>query len=436
MSAPDEPGQPEAARHDPYAALRIPNYRRFAPGFLVGSTGLQVMNAAVVWEVWARTHDFLALGNVGLCRALPVVLLALPAGHVADVRDRRIIVVITQIGFAAVAAGFALLSYADAPVWGFYLLLIASACVRAFNGPARQSFLPLIVPDAIFQNVVAYQSGIFQAAAIAGPLLAGFLIAEMPAIWPIYLITALACLVFSAAVASTVPAPATRASGGLTVTAMLAGLSHMWRERPVFAAILLDMLAVLFGGAAALMPVFAERILEGGPQFFGLLDAAPQLFGVLRAAPYVGALLMAVWLAYRPNFKHAGPVLLWSVVAFAAATIVFGLSTVAWLSVLALAVGGAVDNISVVIRHVLVQMRTPNTLRGRVGAVNSMFIECSNELGGFESGLVARFFGPVASVVSGGIGTVLVIAGIAWAFPQLRQLGRIRPLREPDMDPS
>jgi MFS family permease len=409
--------------HDPLAALRIPDYRRFAAGFACGSTGLQVMNTAVAWEVWVRTHDPMALGITGLCRALPVVALALYAGHVADVRDRRLIVSLTQAGFAAVAAGFAALSWAEAPVWWFYVLLVVSACIRAFNGPARQGFLPLIAPPGIFQNVVTYQSGIFQFAAIAGPLLAGQLIDALPAMWPVYLVTAAGCGVFAAAVAATSPRPSPRGSAAPSAEAMLAGVRHMWRERPVFGAILLDMLAVIFGGATALLPQIADEVLGGGPM----------LLGVLRAAPYAGALLMAGFLAFRPEFRRAGPVLLWSVAVFAAATIWFGLSTSAWVAAAALAVAGAADNVSVVIRHVLVQMRTPDALRGRVGAVNTMFIECSNELGGFESGLVATHFGPVASVVSGGIGTLVVLAGIALAVPQLRRLGRIEPVREPDM---
>ena len=416
------PADQHAAPHDPYAALRIPNYRRFASGFICGSTGLQVMNAAVGWEIWARTHDPLALGVMGLCRAAPVVALSLVAGHVADTRDRRAIVSLTQAGFAAVCVGFAVLSAWDAPVMAFYALLVVSAVVRAFNGPARQSFLPLIVPNEIFQNVVTYQSGIFQAAAIGGPLLAGALIAAMPAIWPLYLLSAVGCVIFSVAVATTTPRQAPRGNRAITVHAMLAGISHMWRERPVFGAILLDLLAVIFGGATALLPQYADDILGGGPM----------LYGVLRAAPYVGALLMAGWLAFRPNFRNAGHALLGSVAVFAVATIVFGFSTVPWLAVLALAVAGAADNVSVVIRHVLVQMRTPDRLRGRVGAVNTMFIECSNELGGFESGAVARLFGPVASVVSGGIGTLVVLAGIAVAVPQLRRLRTIEPLQEPD----
>lgn len=417
------PSGSDRPRHDPLAALRIPDYRRFAAGFACGSTGLQVMNTAVAWEVWVRTHDPLALGITGLCRALPVVALALYAGHVADVRDRRLIVSLTQAGFAAVAVGFAALSWAAAPVWWFYVLLVVSACIRAFNGPARQSFLPLIAPPGIFQNVVTYQSGIFQSAAIAGPLLAGQLIDALPAMWPVYLVTAAGCGVFAAAVAATSPRPSPRGSAAPSAEAMLAGVRHMWRERPVFGAILLDMLAVIFGGATALLPQIADEVLGGGPM----------LMGVLRAAPYAGALLMAGFLAFRPEFRRAGPVLLWSVAVFAAATIWFGLSTSAWVAAAALAVAGAADNVSVVIRHVLVQMRTPDALRGRVGAVNTMFIECSNELGGFESGLVATYFGPVASVVSGGIGTLVVLAGIAVAVPQLRRLGRIEPVREPDM---
>ncbi len=410
-----------AAAHDPYAALRLPDYRRFAAGFLVGSTGLQVMNTAIAWEVWERTHDPLALGIMGVCRALPVVLLALPAGHVADARDRKSIVVGTQAGFALVAIAFAALSATDAPLWAFYAALVASAGVRALNGPARQGFLPLLSPPADFQNVVTYQSGLFQAAAIAGPVAAGFLISALPAIWPVYLLTAVACGFFAACVATTRPRPAPRSGAAMTVRAMLAGISHIWRERPVFGAILLDMLAVIFGGATALLPQFVDEILGGGPE----------LLGILRAAPYVGALAMAAWLAYRPVLNHTGSVLLWSVAAFALAMIGFGLARDPWVAGVALALGGAADNVSVVIRHVLVQLRTPNELRGRVGGVNTMFIECSNELGGFESGLVSRFFGPVASVVSGGIGTLVVVGIVAWQLPQLRRLGKIEPLREP-----
>jgi MFS family permease len=196
---------------------------------------------------------------------------------------------------------------------------------------------------------------------------------------------------------------------------MFHGAEHIWREKTILGALTLDLLAVLFGGATALLPVYAKEILHCGPE--GL--------GALRAAPYVGAFLMAIWLAARPSFRHAGRALLWSVVVFGVCMIVFGLSTSLWLSMAVLAISGAADNISVVIRHMLVQTRTPDELRGRTSAVNSVFIECSNEVGAFESGLVARLVGPVFSVVSGGIGTLVITGLIAWWLPDLRRLGRL-----------
>ncbi len=427
------PDHPELIeRHDPWAALRLSNYRRFGAGFLVGSTGLQMMNTVVLWEIWVLTNDALMLGIAGLCRALPVVMLALISGHVADTRDRKSIVALTQLGFALMSLGFAAISFMGCGVLWYFALLLASACVRAFNGPARNSFLPLIVPERIFHNVVTYQSGLFQAAAMGGPLLAGLLIAwlePLHGLWLVYVLAALGCALFSAAVACTHPRAAPRPKRPLTIKSLLEGIDHMRRERPVFGAILLDLLAVLFGGATALLPIFATDVLHAG-------ESAPIVLGWLKAAPYMGALVMAVWLAFRPSFNRTGPVLLWSVVAYAVAMIIFGFSTNVWLSLAALAIGGAVDNISVVIRHVLVQMRTPDDLRGRVGAVNSMFIECSNELGGFESGLVAKFFGPVVSVVSGGIGTLVVVAAIAKGVPSLRKLGKVRSIEEPISGPG
>ena len=400
-------------------SLSYANYRWFAAGFLGSSCGLQMLTTAILWEVWDRTHDPLSLGYVGLARALPVVLMALPAGHLADARDRRWIVALTQSGFSLVAVLFAIASYVEADLWIYYALLVVSGCVRAFNGPARAGLLPLLVPAPAFPHAINCNAGMFQAAAIAGPLIAGYLIAITGNEWPVYAGTAVGCALLAASMILIHPSNAARATGAMTMRTMLGGMRHLMRERTIFAAILLDLLAVLFGGATALLPIYADEILHAGPE--GL--------GWLRAAPYIGAFVMAVYLALRRPIQHAGAALLWSVAAFGICMIIFGLSTSMWLSLLALAVSGAVDNISVVIRHVLVQMRTPNELRGRVGAVNSMFIECSNELGGFESGLVAKLLSPVFSVVSGGIGTMLVVAAIAWTFPQLRRLKEIRPLQ-------
>jgi MFS family permease len=401
------------SRASAFAAFASPNYRLYVAGFLCSSSTLQMLATAVGWEVYERTRDPLQLGYVGLARALPVVLLALFAGHLADVWDRRRLLVITQAGFAVGAAALGTASLHQAPLWTLYVILVLTGCCRAFNGPARNSLLPLLVPGRVFQNAVTWNANAFQLSAIAGPVVGGLIIAWTGAAWPVYAATAAGTLVFAAAVFFTRPAPQQRVDAGFSPAEFFAGAAHIRRERTIFGAISLDMLAVFFGGATALLPVFA------GP---AILNAGPVALGALRSAVYVGALLMGLWLARHHEFRRAGPALLWSVAGFGVATIVFGLSTNLWLSLAALVVAGAFDQVSVVIRHVLVQTRTPDHLRGRVSAVNSVFIECSNELGGFESGLVAHWFGPVFSVVSGGVGTLLVVAGIAAGVPELRGL--------------
>lgn len=422
MSA-DPAQHPSHAPHDAYAALKNLNYRRYVVGFFLAATGLQALATAIGWEVYQRTNDPMHLGYTGLARAVPVLLLALPAGHTADVFERKHIIFLSQLGFALCAALLALVSIFHAPIWLIYLILVMTGCCRAFNGPARGSFLPIIVPKSVFQNAVAWSSSAFQAAAVAGPMLAGFLIYLAKDSWPAYALCFFGNLLFAFSVLGIKPLVRPSSSGKYTLSAMLAGMSHVWRERTVLGAITLDLFAVLLGGATVLLPIYAADILHVGP--VGL--------GALRAAPYVGAFLMGVYLAHCPPFKRSGRALLWAVAGFGVGTIVFGFSTNIIVSLVALFFLGAVDNISVVVRHVLVQVRTPDRLRGRVGAVNSVFIECSNELGAFESGLVARLFGPVVSVVAGGVGTILVAGGIGYFIPQLRKLGE---LREDPSEPS
>ncbi len=409
--------------HDPYLALRNGNYRAFALGFLTSSAGLQMLATALAWEVYERTHDALHLGYLGLARAIPVVLLALPAGQIADVFDRRRVLFATQVGFAVWCALLALASHAAAPLWVTYLLLVLTGCTRSCNAPSRNGLVPLLVgggehASAELHSAMTWNSGVFQLSAIGGPMLAGGLIAATGVAWPVFATTSLLCAIAAIAALRLRPRPQQRGDGRFTLASMTAGAGFLLREKTVLAALALDLFAVLLGGATALMPVYAE-----------MLDAGPVGLGALRAAPYVGALLMALVLAHRRPFAHAGPALLWSVAGFGAATIGFGLSTSLPLSLLLLVLLGGLDNISVVVRSVLVQVRTPDHLRGRVGAVNSLFIESSNELGAFESGLVARLWSPVASVVSGGIGTILVVAGIAWLWPEVRRLGRIEAPR-------
>lgn len=423
--------------HDPYAALRIPAYRRFAGGWSIASMGMQMQGMALGWEVYERTRDPLALGIVGLCRAFPVILLALPAGQIVDTISRKRLLVGTQLAFALVSFLLAWSSYAQAPMAVVYLLVVLSGCARVFNGPTRSAILPMIVPPGVFHNAVTWNAGVFHASAMLGPILGGLIIDAMnthaglkitaAAAWPVYAFTGAACLAFAFAMGAVEPRDHVRAPEGLSLRGlwlgMFAGAKHLFAEKTILGAIALDLFAVLLGGVTALLPVYAKEVLHVG--------AWP--LGVLKASPYLGAVLMSVYLAHRKPFARSGAALLWSVAAFGAATIVFGFSQHLWLSIAALLVAGAVDTVSVVIRHVLVQVRTPEHLRGRVAAVNSVFIESSNELGGFESALVAdvagRWLGvaggAVLSVVGGGIGTLLVVAGIAWAFPALRRLGRL-----------
>jgi MFS family permease len=428
-------------KHDPYAALREPNYRYFASGWVLASMGLQMQGTALAWEVYEKTHDALSLGFVGLARALPVLVLALPAGQIVDLVDRRKVLIGTQIAFALASVLLTLGSYHQVSVWWIYVLVALTGCARVFNGPSRSSLLPQIVRPENFHNAVTWNSSVFQLSAVLGPVAAGGMIWWSGQLgmgkdgagvaWPVYVVAGIGCLVFAVGCTQVRPYERTEmhASGSgsllraiqprLLLPGMLEGARHVWREKTVFGALALDLFAVLLGGATALMPVYAKDILHVGP--VGL--------GALKSAPFVGALLMALVLAHRPPFAKSGRALLLSVAGFGACTIAFGISTSFWLSIGLLFALGALDSISVVIRHVLVTVRTPDHVRGRVSAVNSVFIESSNELGGFESGLVAKLFTPVISVVAGGIGTIIVVVGMAWWVPELLRLGKLEPPR-------
>lgn len=425
----EDPAERRVPRHDAYEALRSPNYRRFASGFLVSSTGLQMLSTALGWEVYARTHDPMNLGYIGLARALPVVALALPAGHVLDRMSRRRVLVATQVLMGLAAGALALVSHAQAPIWLVYVVIALMGCARVFNGPSRATLLPSIVPVGVFGNAVTWNSGVFQVSAVGGPLIAGLVIDHVGLAWPVYAATAGGCWLFAALAVTLRPRPQERPPDATTGRGMTAGLSHLWREKNILAAITLDLFAVLLGGATALFPIYA-RTLE-----VAWIGEGSRL-GLLRAAQFAGATVMAGVMAHRPPFRRAGATLLWSVAGFGLCIVVFGLSRSFWLSLAVLVLAGALDNVSVVVRHVLVQLRTPDYLRGRVSSVNSVFIECSNELGGFESGVVAKLFGATASVVSGGVGTILVVLGVAWAIPQVRRLSLEERGKDPPAPPD
>ncbi len=414
------PKAPEKT-HDPYAALRYRDFRLLISGRFITRLADQMLSFAIGWELWQRTGSAMALGLVGLVQVTPVILFSLIAGHVADQFNRKRIVLYTQVLLAASSMGLVLLSLNQGPVWVVYLCLFGIGLARSFNGPAASTLLPQTVPPEIFTSAATWSSSIGQMAAIIGPSIAGVLVALTDNVTPIYAFDALASLTFLVLVVLIRGRPLALSHRAATLDSLKAGVQFIRNTKEILAAITLDLFAVLFGGAVTLLPIFATDILKAGAT--GL--------GVMRAAPSVGALLMALLLAHLPPFRRAGRTLLLAVAGFGVATIVFGLSRNLWLSVVMLALLGALDNISVVIRSTLMLTRTPDEMRGRTSAVNNLFISASNELGGFESGTTAALFGPILSVVGGGIGTLLVVIWVARAWPQLREL---KTLDAPDMD--
>jgi MFS family permease len=405
--------------HDPYAALRHADYRRLLTGGVLSSTGAEMLSVAIGWELYERTGSKSALAFVGLVQFLPVLCLALPAGHAADRYSRRLLLLLSLSTMALASLGLAALSFVEGPVPLIYLCLLVIGISRAFTMPARAALVPQVVPLEALGNAITWNSSGWQIAATVGPGLAGLVIAVTKRASWAYLLAALGALACAALVASIRPHAPARHREPVSLASLLAGLRFVYRTKLIFATLTLDLFAVLLGGATILLPVFAKDILEVGP--VGL--------GCLRAAPSLGALVMAVILAHRPPLRRAGPTLLAAVAGFGAATIVFGLSRDPTLSFLMLALAGALDNISVVVRHTLVQVLTPDAMRGRVSAVNSIFISSSNELGAFESGITAEWFGPVISVVGGGIGTIVVVLGVMALWPQVMRLGQLHAVK-------
>jgi MFS family permease len=429
---------------DPYAAFRFGAYRNYFTGGFVSVIGRQMLAVSIGWEIYERTNSKTALGLVGLMGALPVILLSLPAGHIADRLSRKWIIIISQCALVLTSLSLAWLSLghtvalpvewaqqalATVAAWFgekegvsfgpevplIYGLLLVNGTARAFGWAARTPFLTGLVPRSVLPNAVTWNSSNFEIGSMTGPALGGLLLAKFS--FPfVYALDACCQLAFIAFLLPTRSHQEPHApTGEHPLRDLLAGMRFVWNTKVILATITLDLFAVLLGGAIALLPVFAKEILHVGP--LGL--------GWLRAAPSIGAVSMALIIAHRPPMQRAGVAMLWAVAAFGVATVVFGLSHSFWLSLLALAVTGAADNISVVVRHTLVQLLTPDQMRGRVAAVNNIFIGSSNELGALESGLTAALFGPVLSVVGGGIGTILAVAAVAWKWPQVRRIGTL-----------
>jgi MFS family permease len=396
------------------AVLAERPFTRYLVARFAASFAVQMQTVAVGVQVYSLTHDPLDLGLVGLSQFLPFIACVLPAGHVADRLDRKSIVLAclaVQVLCAATLAAFTALGMQrPLPV---FAVMIAFGIARAFNAPANNALMPNLVPTRLFGSAVAINSSTWQLATIAGPALGGTLYAVTgPA--TVYGVVAL-LLGLSVLSLSRVPPPAVAgAAGDSGWQSVIDGLRFVWHRKVVLGAISMDLFAVLFGGATALLPAYADKVLHIGVAGIGWL----------RAAPGVGAALTAACLALRPIGRHAGRAMFGGVAVFGIATVVFGVSTSFWLSMLALAVLGAADMVSVFVRHVLVQLETPDAMRGRVGAVSSMFIGASNELGEFESGLTASWWGLKPAVVVGGIATLAVAALWTRLFPGLRRLDR------------
>ena len=407
--------------HDPYAPLRERDFRLLLAGMLFTNLTGQMVTFAIAWELWLRTDSAFALGLVGLVQVVPIILLALPGGHVADQYNRKKVIAVTQVLLAGCSLGLAMLSFLQGSLLLIYLCLLGIGISRAFNDPAVSTLLPATVPPSLFTTAATWWSSTSQIAAIAGPALAGLLATFLQRLGPVYALDAISALTFLVLVLLIRGRPLALAAKATTLESLREGLQFIRRERVILAAITLDMFAVLLGGAVTLLPIYATDILKVGPQGLGLM----------RAAPSIGALLMALLLAHRPPLQRAGRSLLLAVTGFGVATIIFGLSRSFGLSIVMLILVGGLDNISVVIRRSMILTRTPDELRGRISAVNSIFISASNELGGFESGLTAGLFGPIISVVGGGIGTLLVVISVAQAWPEMRRLRTVDGVENP-----
>jgi MFS family permease len=401
--------------HNPYAAFQSSRFRLFFAGNVLATLGMQMQATAVGWEIYDRTKSELALGFVGMVQFLPVVSLALVTGQAADRFNRRWIVIVSLLLMALSSIGLTVVSTTRVHFGWMYVFLLTVGIARAFQQPAKQSLLPHLVPIEHFASAVTWNTTAFHLSTVVGPAVGGLLIegSDLPAL--VYVLDVVATLSFVGALLFVDTPSVKKSTTAATWRDLIAGVHFLRRNPIVLSAITLDMFAVLLGGAVTLLPVFARDILH--------TEAAG--LGWLRAAPGMGAIAMAIVLAYQPPNRRAGRTLLVAVAGFGLATIVFGYSTNFLLSCLALFVAGAFDNVSVVIRHTLIQTLTPDHLRGRVSAVNSLFIGASNELGGFESGLVAHYFGPVFSVVSGGVGTIVVVLITAASVPGLRRLERL-----------
>lgn len=415
-------------KNDPYAALRYKEFNIFLLVRFAMVFAWTMQFVVIEWEVYSLTKDPLSLGIIGLMEVIPAVSMALFAGHVVDQKEKKGLLVKCILGFSAISLGLFLLTWPTVTdgltksfiLWSVYLLVFAGGIVRAFLGPTIFSLFSLLVPKKIYPNAATWSSSVWQMGAVLGPALAGFSISWIGVHWSMCLILGFSLIAFLLLTRIPKKPILNPKIGEPVMKSLKEGIKFVWNTKVILGAITLDMIAVLFGGAVALLPIYAQDILHVGAEGFG----------ILRAAPAVGALIIMFTAAYFPMNRKAGMKLLAAIFGFGLCIIVFGLSTIFWVSVLALFLSGVTDGISMIIRQTILQLRTPDHMRGRVASVNSMFVGSSNELGAFESGLTAKWMGTVTAVVFGGCMTVITVITTGIAFPAFRKLDLRKDMEE------
>tara|TARA_R110002012_G_scaffold253330_1_gene432384 strand:+ start:48598 stop:49860 length:1263 start_codon:yes stop_codon:yes gene_type:complete len=419
---------------DPYAALRFKEFNiflvvRFA---IVFAWSMQFI--VIEWQVYSLTKDPLSLGIIGLMEVIPAVGMALFAGHIVDQKEKRSLLIKCILGFSVISIGLFVITIpslvADLEtrtiLYSIYFLVFLGGIVRSFIGPTIFSLVALIVPKKTYPNAATWSSSTWQFASVLGPALAGFSISLIGVHWSMCVIVGFSIIALLTLFKIEKKPILNPKIGEPVLQSLKEGLKFVFSTKAVFGALTLDMVAVLFGGAVALLPIFAQDILKVGAEGFG----------ILRAAPAVGAAIMMLASTRFPLHKNAGKKLLWAIFGFGVCMIVFGLSTYFWLSVAALFVSGALDGISMIVRQTILQLKTPDHMRGRVASVNSIFVGSSNELGAFESGLTAKVMGTVTAVVFGGVMTILTVGTTALVSPTFRRLDLQKDVEEHEREGS
>lgn len=408
------------SKNDPYEALRFREFNFFGVVRFALVFAWTMQFAIIEWEVYSLTKDPFSIGIIGLMEVIPAVSMALFAGHYVDQKEKRNLMIKCILGFTVISFGLFLLTWprviADWPprrvLYGVYFLVFLGGFVRAFAGPTLFSLMALLVPKRTYPNATSWNSLFQQMGGILGPAFGGLMIYWIGVHWSLCVVFGIALLAFSSLLKIKRKPILNPNIGEPVFQSLRNGIRFVYNTKEIFGALTLDMIAVLFGGAITLAPIFAQDILEVGSKGYG----------ILRAAPAAGSFITMLLSTYFPLNKKAGRKLLWAIFGFGVSIIIFGLSTWFWLSLLALFLSGAMDGISLVIRQTILQLKTPDAMRGRVASVNSIFTGSSNELGSFESGVMAKLLGTATAVVFGGSMTLLTVMATAWGFPKLRNL--------------